>query len=45
MIKFMNTKNRCLDCGEKLRENIIKNKNEEKFCSNWCKDNWEIDTQ
>lgn len=43
----MNTKERCLDCGEKLKNetHIIKNKDGQHFCSNWCKDNWKMDIE
>lgn len=43
-VKFMKTKERCLDCGEKLVKPIV-NKEGQKFCTNWCKDNWEAEVK
>jgi transposase-like protein len=40
-IKFMNTKERCLQCGEKLQAIEITNIKDQHFCSNDCKDTWE----
>lgn len=45
MTKFMNTKERCSQCGDKLKENAapVKTKDGYKVCSNWCRDNWDQD--
>jgi hypothetical protein len=46
MTKFMNTKERCLQCGIKLeKREVIKTNEGYKVCSNWCKDNWNLDTK
>ena len=41
----MNTKERCLQCGGKLKTEVIKTKDGNKVCSNWCRDNWDTDTK
>lgn len=43
----MNTKERCLQCGEKINKETIEIKTKEgnKVCPNWCKDNWNHDTE
>lgn len=45
MVKFMNTKERCLQCGEKLSEkqDITVNYDNDihKFCNAYCLDQWQ----
>lgn len=38
MVEFMKTKERCLQCGEKLKEDT---KSKSRFCSNNCKEKWD----
>lgn len=41
MVKFMNTKDHCLQCGKKLDAYVSVTKDIKIVCSNTCKDEWE----
>lgn len=47
MINFMNSKERCVQCGEKIKTGAAEKRTKEgsKVCSDPCKDIWDEDAK